>query len=56
MYVSGMLKNPSKWEGNAGRLQPGRGDLVHERLEFVVVVTIDKVNFVGGIIQGAGDA
>ena len=56
MHVSGMLEHPSKREGNAGRLQPGRGDLVHERLELVVVVTIDQINFVAGIVQEAGNA
>jgi hypothetical protein len=56
MHISGMLKYPSKREGNAGRLQSRRSDLVHERLELVVIVTIDKINFIAGIVQGTGDA
>ena len=54
MDVPGMLKDLSKREGNAGRLQPGRSDLVHERLEFVVVVTIDQINFVVRYCSGNG--
>src|SRR5579863_10335753 len=41
---------------NYHEFQPGGGNLVHKRLEFVVVVAIDEVDFVAGIVQGAGNS
>ena len=54
MHVPGMLKDLSKREGNTGGLQPGRSDLVHERLEFMVVVPIDQVDLVVRYCSGTG--
>ena len=53
MYIPGMVKDFTEREGDAGRFQPGRGDLVHQRLEFVVIVTIDQVDIARGIVEGA---
>jgi hypothetical protein len=56
MDVAGVLKDLPEREGDARRLEAGRGNLVHQRLEFVVVMTVDQINFVVGIVEGAGDA
>jgi hypothetical protein len=56
IYIFCMLKYFSERKGDTGRLEPGRGDLVHERLKLVIIVTIDEEYFIIRIVERAGDA
>jgi hypothetical protein len=56
IYIFCMLKYFSQRKRDAGRFEPGCGDLVHERLELVIVMTIDKKYLITRIVERAGDA
>jgi len=51
-----MLEYFAQGEGDAGGFQAGGGDLVHEGLELVVVMSVYEEYFVDGVVEVPGDA
>ena len=55
IHIFCVLKYFPQRKGDAGRFEPGRGNLVHERLKLVIVVAIDEEHLIVRVIKLAGD-
>src|SRR5258708_3751847 len=56
IYIFRVLKYFSQGKRDAGGFQPGGGDLVHQRLELVIVMFVDEKDFIIRPVEIAGEA